>query len=190
MNTEGNELLTSEVAAVLTILLLAEGVTIIRMRGIVTVHMFVGMVLVPPVLLKLASTCYRFVRYYTGARAYREKGPPLLALRLLAPVLVLATVGVFATGVVLLLMGHRSGVVLELHKVTFIVWGVVFGIHFLSYALRAARSVRLDWGGARRRAVAGAGLRGMLVTASLGAGIALALSLLSTMTGWNGGHFR
>ena len=50
--------------------------------------MFVGLLLIPPVVLKLASTGYRFVRYYAGARAYREKGPPPLPLRLLAPVLV------------------------------------------------------------------------------------------------------
>ena len=43
------------------------------------------------------------VRYYTGARAYREKGPPALPLRMLAPVLVAATIGIFASGVALAL---------------------------------------------------------------------------------------
>src|SRR5258706_11399021 len=62
--TEGNEILTGATAAVLTILLVAEGITIVRMGGLVTVHMFVGMLLIPPVLLKFASTGYRFVRYY------------------------------------------------------------------------------------------------------------------------------
>src|SRR4051794_34861962 len=81
--TEGNEILTSATAAILTILLIAEGITIIRRGGLVSVHMFVGMLLIPPVLLKLASTGYRFARYYMGARIYREKGPPLLVLRLL-----------------------------------------------------------------------------------------------------------
>ena len=60
--TEGNEILTSATAAVLTVLLLAEGVTVIRMNGLVTVHMFIGMVLIPLVLLKVASTGYRFAR--------------------------------------------------------------------------------------------------------------------------------
>jgi hypothetical protein len=186
--TEGNEILTSATAAVLTVLLVAEGVTIVQMGGLVSVHMFVGLLLIPPVLLKLASTAYRFVRYYTGARIYREKGPPLLALRLLAPVLVAATVGVFVTGVLLLLLGHRSDQLLELHKITFIVWGVVFAIHFLAYAPRVVRSLRADWGSVRRQAVPGTGLRGLLVAASLGAGFALALSLLSVITGWQSGH--
>ena len=187
--TEGNEILTTGVAALLTLLLAAEGITIIRMQGLVTVHMFIGMVLIPPLALKLGSTGYRFARYYTGAPAYRVKGPPLLPLRVLAPVLVLATVGVLATGVDLLLLGHRSDTVLELHKIAFIVWGAAFGIHFLAYLPRVLRSLQDDWSEARRRAVPAAGLRAMLVAASLGGGVALALSLLSRMTGWNGGHF-
>ena len=56
--------------------------------GLRAEHMFIGLVLIPPVLLKLGSTGYRFVRYYAGAPAYREKGPPRPLLRLLAPVLV------------------------------------------------------------------------------------------------------
>src|SRR3954469_395493 len=106
--TSGNEILTSATAAILTILLLAEGVTVIRMNGLVTAHMFIGMVLIPPVVLKLASTGYRFARFYMCARAYREKGPPLLPLRLIAPVLVVSTVAVFLTGVLLLAAGHKS----------------------------------------------------------------------------------
>src|SRR5438876_9691418 len=186
--TEGNEILTSATAAVLTILLAAEGITIIRMGGLVSAHMFIGMLLIPPVLLKLSSTGYRFVRYYMGARIYREKGPPPPALRLLAPVFVATTVGVFVTGVWLLLLGHRSDQLLLLHKIMFIVWGVVFAIHFLAYAPRVVRSLRADWGAVRRQAIPGTGLRGLLVAASLGAGLALALSLLSVISGWQSGH--
>src|SRR6478672_4256990 len=93
---EGNEVLTAAVAAVLTLLLIVEGITIIFIGGLLSVHMFIGLVLVPPVLLKLGSTGYRFVRYYTGSRPYREKGPPALPLRLMAPILVVTTVGVLA----------------------------------------------------------------------------------------------
>ena len=186
--TDGNEILTSATAIVLTALLLAEGVTILNMRGLRGAHMFIGMALIPPLLLKLASTGYRFVRYYAGTRAYREKGPPLLALRLLAPVLVATTVAVFVTGVLLLVAGHKSGSLLEIHKVSFIVWGAVFAMHFLAYLPRVVRSLRVDWGAARRRAVPGTGLRGMLVAASVGGGAALALALLPTINSWHGGH--
>ena len=183
--TEGNEILTSATAVVLTGLLAAEGFTIVRMRGLVSAHMFIGMVLIPPVLLKLASTGYRFVRYYTGSRAYRAIGPPLLPLRLLAPVLVATTLGIFVTGVLLLLAGHKSDTLLLIHKVSFIVWGVVFAVHFLAYTPRVVHSLRADWAAARREAVPGAGLRGLLVAAALGGGAALGLSLLPAMEAWH-----
>jgi hypothetical protein len=186
--TDGNEILTSATAVVLTGLLIAEGVTIVHMRGLVTAHMFVGMVLIPPVVLKLASIGYRFARYYTGARAYREKGPPLLPLRLLAPVLVATTVAVLLTGVLLLAAGRKSGTLLEIHKVSFIVWGVMFAVHFLAYIPRVVRSLGADWSATRRAAVPGAGVRGMLLAAAVGGGAALALALLPTMNAWHGGH--
>jgi hypothetical protein len=189
LGTEGNEILTSAAAAVLTVLLAVEGITIIWIGGLVSLHMFIGLALIPPALLKLASVGYRFFRYYSGARAYREKGPPLLALRLLAPVLVASTIAVLATGVWLLLLGHKSDQVLQLHQIAFIVFGVVFVIHFLAYVPRMVRSLRADWGSARRLAIPGTGARGMLVAAALGAGLALALTLLGAIEGWNGAHF-
>ena len=112
--------------------------------------MFIGMVLIPPVLLKLASTGYRFVRYYTGSQAYRAKGPPPFALRLMAPVLVVTTLAVLTTGVLLLATGHKSGALLEIHKVSFIVWLATFAVHFLVYIPRVVRSLRTDWSSARR----------------------------------------
>jgi hypothetical protein len=104
---DGNELLTSATAVLLVVLLAAEGITLLDFGGLLSVHMFVGLVLIPPVLLKLTSTGYRFARYYLRAPAYREKGPPLLPLRIMAPVLAATTVGVLATGVWLLLLGHN-----------------------------------------------------------------------------------
>lgn len=141
----GNAILTSATASVLAVLLIAEGITILRMGSLLSAHMFIGLALIPPVLLKLASTGYRFVRYYSGAPSYREKGPPLLPLRLLAPVLVASTVAVFSTGIWLLLLGHKSDQVLLLHQVFFFIWGAVFGIHFLAHLPHALRSLRVDW---------------------------------------------
>ena len=147
---EVNELLTSSAAALLSILLIAEGITILNMRGLRGPHMFIGLMLIPPIALKLASTGYRFARYYTGAPVYVAKGPPQLALRALAPLLVATTVMIFVTGVWLLILGHHSDQVLMLHKVAFIVWSGVFGVHFLAHLPRAGRSLRAAWGQARR----------------------------------------
>ena len=182
---EVNELLTSSTAALLTILLLAEGATIINVRGLLTPHMFIGLALIPPVLLKLASTGYRFARYYTGAPAYRAKGPPLMLLRVLAPILVASTAMIFATGVWLLLLGHHSDQVLMLHKVAFFVWSGVFGVHFLAHLPRAARSLGAAWGSTARMRT-GSRLSATLVAVSLGAGLVLALALLSHISGWHG----
>jgi len=186
--TDGNEALTSAVALILTVLLIAEGITILRIGGLRNEHMFIGMALIPPVLLKLGSTGYRFARYYLGTRAYREKGPPLLPLRLLAPVLVLMTVTVFASGVALMIVGHKSNALFTLHKVSFIVWGAVFGVHFLAYLPRMWHSVRSDWTLEGRRRTAGAQVRLALLMSSIGGGVALALAVLPLITGWHGGH--
>lgn len=184
--TDGNEVLTSAAAVVLTLLLAAEGVTILNLSWLRGPHMFIGMVLIPPVLVKLGSTGYRFARYYTRAPAYREKGAPLLPLRLLAPILVGATLVVFATGVALLIIGHRSGLLLQLHKVSFIVWGATFAVHFLVYLPRVARSLTSDWTAARRREIPGSHMRLVLLIGSIAAGIALALAVLSLISGWHG----
>ncbi len=179
---DGNAALTSAAAAVLIVLLLTEGVTIIDMGGLRTPHMFVGLVLIGPVLVKLGSTGYRFARYYLGASAYREKGPPLTALRVLAPALVATTIGVFATGVALLVLGHRSDTLLEVHKVTFIVWGVVFGVHVLAHLRGMARSLRSDW------SVPGSRMRLALLAASMTSGLTVALAVLPSISHWHGGH--
>jgi hypothetical protein len=50
-----NSRLTASNAVVLLVLLAAEGVTILRVRELLTPHVFIGMVLIPPVLVKMAS---------------------------------------------------------------------------------------------------------------------------------------
>jgi hypothetical protein len=180
--TAGNERLTIATAAVLALLLAAEGVTVVHMRGLISVHMFIGFVLIPPIALKLGSTGYRFLRYYGGSPPYRAKGPPQLPLRLLAPVLAACTVGVFASGVLLLSTGHKAGLLLEIHKVCFIAWLAMFAVHFLAYLPRVARS--LTSRAAANQRPAGAGLRAMLLWAAVGGGAALAIALLPAISSW------
>ena len=77
--------------AVLLIALAVEGFTILRIGRMLTLHVFLGMLLLGPVTLKAASVIYRFARYYTGSAPYRRKGPPAPLLRLMGPVIVLLT---------------------------------------------------------------------------------------------------
>src|SRR5438034_8336769 len=116
---QGNARLTASTGFVL---LAIEGVTLLSLRSLLSLHIFIGLMLIPPVALKLGSTGYRLVRYYTRSPEYVLHGPPLLLMRILvAPVLVAATIGVLATGVALIAIGH-GGLVLGLHKASFIVW--------------------------------------------------------------------
>jgi hypothetical protein len=75
-----------------------------------------------------------------------------------------------------------------LHKVSFIVWGALFGIHFLAYVPRVLRSLRRDWGVVGREAVPGAGMRAMVLAAALGGGAALGLALLPAIQAWHVGR--
>jgi hypothetical protein len=183
--SQGNELLTSATAVVLIALLAAEGITILDLRALVDEHMFIGLVLIPPVLLKLGSIGYRFVRYYTGSRAYVGKGPPLLPLRVVAPFLVIATVALFTSGGLLLAAGHNTRSLLQIHQVSAIVWAAVFAVHLVAYIPRVARSLGTALRATRETAVPGADARRVLVVSATGAGVALALALLPAITGWH-----
>jgi hypothetical protein len=104
--------------------------------ALLAVHIFVGLLLLGPVALKLATTGYRFARYYGGAREYVALGPPELLMRVLvAPVLVLSTLTLFGTGVALVVSPHR-GAVLGLHKAS-VLWFGACSLHVLAYGLRA-----------------------------------------------------
>ena len=110
------------------------GVTIVRIGQLMWLHLFLGLVLVGPLALKLASTGYRFTRYYTGQPAYRHKGPPPAVLRAMAPLFVLDTLVVFTSGVALLILGPSSrGALLPVHKVSFIAWLVLTSLHVLGH---------------------------------------------------------
>lgn len=67
----------------------------LSVRSLLSAHVFIGMILVPPVILKIASTGWRFVRYYKGDPAYLRKGHPHVVLRLLGPAVVILTVVLF-----------------------------------------------------------------------------------------------
>jgi hypothetical protein len=145
--TEGNERLTVLTGLLLLVMLAPLGVTIVRIGQLLWLHLFLGLVLMGPVILKLASTGYRFFRYYTGNRRYGAKGPPGTALRVLAPLVVSLTVVVFATGVALLLIGPDSSVrdtMVLIHKVSFIAWLAFTAIHVVGHVPELIRFNRVS----------------------------------------------
>ena len=163
----GNEQLTLAIAALLIVLLAVEGATILRIGSLLTVHAFVGMLLIPVVALKLASTGWRMLRYYQRGEEYVLRGPPHIALRMLvAPVLVLSTLLVFGTGVALLALDQRHGTLVGLHKASFLVWAGAFSLHVLGHLLRLPQL----W----RQRVPGLALRIAIAASALVTGVTLA----------------
>jgi hypothetical protein len=147
----GNARLTAWTGAMLLVLLAVEGVTVLDIHGLITWHIAVGIVLIPPVLLKTASTGWRILRYYTGSRPYRQAGPPPMPLRVLGPLVVVATLAVLASGTVLIVIGPAAsrrplpgtaGSALDavmIHKATFLVWLGVTAPHVLGRLVPALR---------------------------------------------------
>ena len=169
--SSGNEQLTLAVAALLLVLLAVEGATLLNLNWLLTVHAFVGMLLIPVVALKLASTGWRMVAYYRRGEEYVRRGPPRVALRvLIAPVLIVSTTVLLGTGVALLALDETHGTLVGLHKASFFVWLGVASLHVLAHLLRLPRLWRLR--------PPGLALRIALVGASLVAGAALATATL------------
>ncbi len=183
---EGNERLTDAVALVLLVLLALEAATTLDLSAYLAVHLFLGLLLLPAVSLKLASTGWRAARYYTGPSDYRTKGPPRILLRVLAVPLVAATLVLFGTGVAFLVTGDGGGILLELHVVSFGVWGVIMVVHVLAYLPQVLRHGLADW--QPRHALAGAGPRRALVVGSLAAGAVLAVASYPAQTAWLSHH--
>jgi hypothetical protein len=167
----GNEQLTAIVGTILVVLLAIEGATLLNLTSLLTVHAFVGMLLIPVVVLKIGSTGWRMLRYYRRGEEYVRRGPPHIALRaLVGPVLVLSSILVLGTGVALLALDETHGTLVGLHKASFVVWAGAFGIHVLAHLLEMPRTLRAR--------IPGVALRAALVTGSLVAGAALAVATL------------
>ncbi|HEY2308295.1 MAG TPA: hypothetical protein VGI05_20675 [Streptosporangiaceae bacterium] len=191
---EGNERLTALTGMALLVLFAAEGVTILSVRRMLTLHFVLGMLLIGPVALKACSTMYRFVRYYSGAAGYRRKGPPAPLLRMLGPVVVLTSVAVIGTGVMLVLTGPGGRAWLFLHKASFVLWFGAMTVHVLAYVWRLPRLARGELASrAGRRAnqvLAGRTARWLLLTASILTGLLLAMLTLHRAGAWPGSFGR
>jgi hypothetical protein len=148
--------------------------------------MFIGLLLIPPVALKLASTGYRFARYYTHDEPYVQKGPPPMVLRVLAPGVVLTTIAVFGTGVALLFAGPPSNTLIFAHKLSFIAWVALMALHVLGHLLELPRLASADWrrNGPREARLAGAGMRASAVAVAIAGGVALGFLALSVGKPW------
>lgn len=194
----GNARLTAWTGLVLLVLSLAELITLINVDSLISWHIIIGTLLVPPALLKTVSTGWRIVRYYRRNPDYHHAGPPPMLLRILGPGVVASTLGLLVSGLVLILLGEgnsRTVLVtvlgqridwLTLHQGLFIVWAVLTGLHVLARTVPALQLTVLtkhttaNVDGTRSRATV---LAGCAVVAA-----AAAVLVLSASGSWRGGE--
>jgi hypothetical protein len=193
----GNAELTAWTGLVLLLLIVVELVTLLDVRGLLSWHVVVGVLLTAVAALKIASTGWRILRYYTGIRPYRTAGPPPLLLRILGPLVIAGTVAVLVSGLWLIAVGPTSsrqtfatvlGLRLDwlsIHQASFIVFAVVVGAHTLA---RLIPAFNLGTGRSRREGGVGR-LRGWaprlaIVTATLVAGALAAALILPAASSW------
>ncbi|KJF16522.1 hypothetical protein [Acidithrix ferrooxidans] len=135
-----NTRLTSSIGLLIFLELFVIGITIPVVGQLFTLHAIIGFMLIPPLLFKLVSTGYRFFRYYSGAPRYKAAGPPHTLLRVAAPLLVLSTVALMASGVVLMVIGPTASAMNTwkgIHQASFVVWFALTAMHVVSYLPRA-----------------------------------------------------
>lgn len=190
----GNARLTAWTGLLLLVLFGAELVTLLDVHGWIDWHIVIGVLLIPPALVKTASTGWRIVRYYTGSRPYRDAGPPTLVLRLLGPLVVLFTLAVLGSGVALILVSPETGrqpfvsaaglgvSLLMIHKATFVLWGIVTGAHTLGRLIPALQLTVLRW--SDRPRVPGRNRRSATLAAAIVSGALAAVLAVSVAGAW------
>jgi hypothetical protein len=184
----GNARLTAWTGLLLLALSVAELITLVNVHRLISWHIIIGTLLIPPALLKTASTGWRIARYYGHNDDYRHAGPPPILLRILGPGVVASTLGLLASGLVLVLIGQDNSRAelfttlgqrvdwLTLHQGLFIVWAALTGLHVLARLIPSlqltvlSKSATTKVDGARLRA---ATLCGVVLIAALAASLVL-----------------
>ncbi|MHB1986951.1 MAG: cytochrome b/b6 domain-containing protein [Acidimicrobiales bacterium] len=189
---EANARLTATTGLVLIVLLFLEGLTIPFIVRLVSWHILIGLVLIPPLLVKTASVTWRFGHYYLGDPRFRRAGPPHPLLRALGPLVMFSTLVVFGSGVILWLAGPADHTMFLLHQLSFVAWFVVIALHIAGHLLRATRLAAADakqakgGGQVPTRERQQARGRRRVVVASLVVGLLVGLAGRSLSTSWTG----
>ncbi len=148
-------------------------------------HIFVGIALAGPLAVKTASTGWRFVRYYTKDAAYRRKGPPRPFLRVLAPLLLIATLVEIGSGIALVATSPGSvGALLPIHHAAFVALMLLVGIHVLAYIGRVPGLIASDWWRYRSQQAPGRGQRLAVNLLALILGATAAILVMPAFDAW------
>ena len=180
-----NERLTAMAGAALLVVLVVELATVSNLGTLLSVHVFVGVLMAGPLVVKLGSTGWRFVRYYTGNPAFVRHGPPPLPLRVLAPLVVASTLAVVGSGIALVVTGPASpGPFVALHVISFLVWMPAIAIHVAGHFLEVPRLIVEDWRRGAPDPAPGRRLRPGVTLGTLAAGAIAALLLSPVGAPW------
>ncbi len=182
--------LTSLLGILLFLLLAVEGISIPIVSKLMTLHVLVGMILVPVMALKIAVTSYRFTQYYLKKQDFVNAGPPWMPLRLIAPLIIFTTVVMMASGIELALTGPKGlsfTLWKPLHEVSFVLWFILMVPHVFAYLLRATNTsyrelIRLK--SKDTKASTSSWNRSTLVLIALGIGVGLGLRFVPYAHSW------
>ncbi|WP_436664385.1 hypothetical protein ACOALA_10305 [Alicyclobacillus acidoterrestris] len=141
-----NERLTALAGGVLFVVIAAQLVITANLRALISIHIFVGVLLCGPLIVKLCSTAYRFVQYYTHSPSFAQKEAPNIWLRVLAPFLVVVTLMVFVSGFALAIVGpSHIGVILDIHAACVALWLPLLAVHVYAHIRKASHWIASDW---------------------------------------------
>ncbi len=184
-----NERMTAIAGAVLFVLIIIELVVTANLRSLISAHIFVGVLLSGPLIVKMFSTGYRFLRYYTKSPNFIRKGPPNIWLRILAPFLVLTTLLVFISGFGLAVVGPtHKGLFLEIHAASVALWLPLIAVHVYAYIRKVPHLIASDWRSQSLNWVAGrTGRLGVNISALL-VGMVAAILMIPVSSSWNHWH--
>jgi len=189
----GNARLTAWIGLTLLVLFVAELATLIDVRQFISWHIALGIVLIPPALAKTATTGWRIVRYYTGARTYHQGGPPPVLLRVLGPLVVLTTLALLGSGIAVIALGPDSAFetlftvagqrvsMLTIHQGLTVAWAVVTGLHVLARTIPAVRLATGRVPGGRPDGSAG---RAVTLGVTVALGVVAALLVVQLTGAW------
>lgn len=107
-------------------------------------------------------------------------------MRLTAPIVVASTLVVFATGILLLIVGPSGrGQYLFLHKASFVIWLAVTAVHVLGHLVDLRRSLQpTHTTNPLSGSSAGAAGRWLALAGALVGGVVLAIALIPQFAPW------